>query len=152
MKFAEKVREQRERRGFQQGELANMLGVSRWTISNYEKGVSHPQDRNIYFKLAEIFDMDVNYFLTENEEFLSTVSEKYGKRGVDQANALLQGAAALYAGGELSDSDKEAFENLMQEIFFKSKEIAKGKYTPKKYRLDNAELGGVDNDDTSDTI
>jgi transcriptional regulator with XRE-family HTH domain len=138
MRFGEKVRGQREKLGLSQGELAELLGVSRWTVVNYERGGSHPKDRKIYYKLAEIFDMDVNYFLTENEEFLSIVGEKYGKRGLDQAGVVLEQAAALFAGGELSDKDKLAFMNTMQEIFLKSKEVARAKYTPKRYRVDGA--------------
>ena len=78
--------------------------------------------------------MDVNYFLTEDEAFLQSVSELYGKRGLDRANALLEETSALFAGGELSVSDKRAFAMEMQAIFLDSKERAKTKYTPKKYR------------------
>ena len=47
-----------------------MLGVSlRRTITNYEKGESYPKQREIYGKMAEILGVDINYLLTENEEF-----------------------------------------------------------------------------------
>jgi len=134
MRFGEKVREHRERKGLSKGELAQALGVTVRTLTNYENGSSHPQDREVYFKLAELFDVDVNYFLTEDETFLTTVSELYGKRGLDRANQLLKEASALFAGTELSDHDKRAFALEMQAIFFDSKVKARKKYTPKKYR------------------
>ena len=134
MKFGEKLREERERKNLTQGELAAILGVTPRTLINYEKGASHPQDRGIYFKLAEFFEVDVNYLLTEDEAFLQTVSEKYGKRGKDRAAVLLEETSALFAGGELSDHDKRAFAMEMQAIFLDSKDRARKKFTPKKYR------------------
>jgi len=110
------------------------LGVTSRTLINYEKGASHPQDRDIYFKLAKLFEVDVNYLLTEDETYLHTVAEKYGKRGRDRAAVLLEETSALFAGGELSDNDKRAFAMEMQAIFLDSKDRARKKYTPKKYR------------------
>jgi len=134
MKFGEKVREQRKRRKLSQTELAKELGVTLRTLGNYETGASHPKTRDIYFKLAAFFDVDVNYFLTEDEEFLTTVAERYGKRGLDQASVILDQTAALFAGGELSETDQIAFLHDMQRLFLDSKEKAREKFTPKKYR------------------
>jgi len=134
MRFGEKLREQRERKNLTKGELAEAIGVTTRTLTNYENGSSHPQDREIYFKLAKLFEVDVNYLLTEDEAFLQTVSEKYGKRGRDRAAVLLEETSALFAGGELSDHDKRAFAMEMQAIFLDSKDRARKKFTPKKYR------------------
>ena len=134
MKFGEKLKEQRNKAGLTQGELAKMLGVTRNTVMNYERGVSHPKDRKIYFALADFFKVDVNYFLTENEEFLALAAEKYGLRGKAQAENILEQAAALFAGGELSETDQFAFLRDMQSLFLESKEYSKEKFTPKKYK------------------
>jgi transcriptional regulator with XRE-family HTH domain len=134
MKFGEKVKEQRKKAGLLQQNVAKAIGVTKRTRINYEGGTSHPQDRSIYFKLAEFFNVDVNYFLTENEEFLTIAAENYGKRGQDQANMILEQAAALFAGGELSETDQLAFLHNMQALFLESKEIAREKFTPLKYR------------------
>jgi transcriptional regulator with XRE-family HTH domain len=134
MEFGDKLREQRTKKGLTQEDLAKDIGVTRQTLRNYEKGISHPQDRNMYFILADYFGVDVNYFLTENEEFLTAVAEKFGKRGQNQAKDILIQTAALFAGGELSDPDKEAFVRDMQSLFVEASEIAQDKYTPKKYK------------------
>ncbi len=133
MKFGEKLREQRKSHNMTQAELAAELCVTTTTLRNYESGFSYPKDRAVYSKLAEFFGVGVNYFLTEDEEFLTYASEKYGRRGLAQANALLEGAAAMFAGGELSAEDKQAFINEMQRLFLDSKERAR-RFTPKKYR------------------
>ena len=136
MNFGEKLREQRKKRNLSQEQLAEVLDVTVRTLGNYENGKSHPQDRKIYFRLAEYFGMDVNYFLTIDEEFLTAAAESYGRKGQIQAQQILQQTAALFAGGELSEKDQLAFQLEMQEIFFESKNIARKKYTPKKYRKD----------------
>ena len=108
-----------------QDELALKLGKSKRTVCYYEEGKTYPQNREVYDKLAEIFEMDVNYFLTEDEEFLTEAAEKYGRRGRSQALAVLEQASALFAGGELSDDDKLAFIHEIQELYFDSKKRAK---------------------------
>ena len=134
MKFGEKVREQRNKMGLSQEDAAKGIGVTRRTLINYESGNSYPQDRSVYVKLADYFGVNINYFLTEDEEFLTEVAEKYGRKGQAQANSILEQAAALFAGGELSETDQLAFLHSMQALFLESKEIAKKKFTPNKYR------------------
>jgi len=135
MKFGEKLREQRKKRKLKHDDIAAAVGVTKWTLSNYERGLSHPKDRSIYFKLADYFKVDVNYFLTEDEEFLTEVAENYGKRGLAQAESLLEQAAAMFAGGELSEEDQMAFMTDMQIIFLDCKKKAREKFTPNKYKI-----------------
>ena len=134
MKFGEKLREQRNKRRLLQNELAAEIGVSKRTLINYEKGVSYPKNRDIYYKLADFFKVDVNYFLTEDEEFLVEAAEKYGNRGRAQAQSVLEQAAALFAGGELSEEDEIAFIHEIQGLFLDSKRRAKEKYTPNIFK------------------
>ena len=134
MKFGEKVREQRTKAGLSQEDAAKGIGVTRRTLINYESGNSYPQDRAVYIKLADFFGVDINYFLTEDEEFLTEAAEKYGRKGQAQANAILEQAAALFAGGELSETDQLAFLHNMQALFLESKEIAREKFTPNRHK------------------
>ncbi|MCL2843480.1 MAG: helix-turn-helix domain-containing protein [Oscillospiraceae bacterium] len=134
MQFRERLREERERLSLTQTELAEQLGVSRNTIVNYERGASHPRERRIYSKLAEIFGVDVNYFLTDDEVFLTEAEARYGRKGTLEAEELLEQAAALFAGGTLSETDQIAFLHDMQRLFLDSKDKARKKFTPKKYR------------------
>lgn len=134
MKFGEKLKEQRKKHNLTQEELAKELGFTRRSLVNYERGVSYPKERRLYYRLAEFFDVDVNYFLTEDEEFLTAVAKNYGKHGLDQASVILDQTAALFAGGELSEADQIAFLHDMQRLFLDSKEKAREKFTPKKHR------------------
>lgn len=131
MNFGEKVRELRKEKGLSQEELARKLGVSLRTISTYENG-KYPRYQKTYDDLAAIFEVDVNYLRTENEEFITDVSERYGQRGQAQAKAILDQTQQLFAGGSLSADDEIAFLHEIQRLYLDSKERAK-KYTPKKY-------------------
>lgn len=143
MKFGDKIKRERTRRDMTIDQLASELGISRRTLCNYEQGNTYPKQRGFYKKLAEYFGMDINYFLTEDEEFLTEVAERYGRRGLSQAKSMLvqvsAQVSALFAGGDLSDDDKEAFLHEIQGIYLDSKKRAQ-KFTPKKYRkADNEE-------------
>jgi transcriptional regulator with XRE-family HTH domain len=134
MKFGDKLQIQRKKNSFLQEDVAREVGITTRTLQNYEAGVSYPKDRSIYFKLAEFFNVDVNYFLTENEDFLMEAAAHFGKRGREQASAILEQAAAMFAGGELSEEEQIAFLHEMQGLFLDSKKRAKAKYTAKKHK------------------
>lgn len=134
MKFGEKLREQRKMRGLLQDDVAAAAGVTKWTLANYEKGSSYPKDRAVYFRLADFFEVDVNYFLTEDESFLTEAAQKYGRKGRVEAEAILERTAALFAGGELSEKDQIAFLHEIQGLFLDAKQRARDKFTPHKYR------------------
>ena len=47
--------------------------------------------------------------MSENEAFITEASEQFGNRGAKQAQQILEQAAAMFAGGSLTDEDKIAF-------------------------------------------
>ncbi len=136
MNFGDKVRELRIKRGMTQDDLAKQMGVSRRTIVAYEAGKTYPRRRETYEKLAEILGTTDDYLRTDIEDFMMEVGEEYGSRGQQQAAKLREQVAALFAGGELSESEQMAFLMDLNEIFMDAKKKAK-KFTPKKYRDNN---------------
>ena len=132
MKFGEKVKELRLKKGMSQDELAAQMNVSRRTICSYETGNAYPRKQELYDKLAVILEVSVDYLRTENENFLTQAAEQYGVRGQLQAKEILAQTAQLFAGGTLSEEDEAAFMLDLQQIYWDSKKRAK-KYTPKKY-------------------
>lgn len=133
MNFGDQVRELRTQKGLTQGELAKQLGVSRRTVVSYELGTTYPRFREIYDKLAELLGVKVEDLRTEDEEFMTMVSEEFGGRAQKQAAAMKEQFSSLMAGGELSPEEKDAFMLDLQEIFVDAKREAK-KFTPKKYK------------------
>ena len=133
MKFCEKIREARKNAGLKQDEFAKAIGVSLRTVSNYESGERYPKKRETYYKIAEVLKVDVNYLLTDDEEFLLEAEAKYGTKGARQAKALVAEVSGLFAAGELADEDLDEMMKGIQEAYWIAKEKNK-KYTPKKYR------------------
>ena len=88
MKFAEKVRAARLNMGYTQKQLAEKTRVALRTIVSYEKGDSYPRKRETYAALANALDVETNYLLTEDEEFVVNAAERYGTRGAAAYAAL----------------------------------------------------------------
>lgn len=134
MKFGEKVKKSRTDAGLSQEDLAKKIGVSLRTITNYEAQNRYPKKREVYAKLAEVLGVDINYLMTEDEDFVVDASAKYGARGAKQAEQLISEVHGLFAGGELSESDKDGVMKALQQAYWECKEENVQKYTPKKYK------------------
>ena len=135
MKFGEKVRNERNRLGLSQDELAEKIGVTRRVISSYENDSSRPRGTERYNKLADALGVNINYLLSEDEAFIANVEDNYGRRGAKQAKELLAEVTGLFAGGEMADEDMREMVDAIQEAYLIAKKKNK-KYTPKKYRKD----------------
>ncbi len=133
MKFYEKLRDARKNAGLKQEDFAKAIGVSLRTVTNYESGETYPKKREIYHRIADVLKVDVNYLLTEDEEFILEAEKRYGARGAKQAKALAAEVSGLFAGGELADEDLDEMMRGIQEAYWIAKEKNR-KYTPKKYR------------------
>lgn len=135
MTFGEKVRNERNRLGLSQDELAAKIGVTRRVISSYENDSSRPRGTERYNKLADALGVNINYLLSEDEAFIANVEDNYGHRGAKQAKELLAEVTGLFAGGEMADEDMREMVDAIQEAYLIAKKNNK-KYTPKKYRKD----------------
>lgn len=131
MSFGEKIKKLRESKGLTQVELAKMIGTSSKTVSNYEAKDLRPRKMEIYEKLAEIFEVNVNYLLTEEEYFIMNSAENFGYKGGKDAQGLIQSMTGLFAGGELPEEDKDALFEAIQKAYWQSK-IENKKYGNRK--------------------
>lgn len=95
MSIGSRIKERREIMHITQEELANLLGVSKGAVGNYESDASYPKIENIY-KLMEALKCDANYLfeckevkdisLSANEKShikKHRILDKYGKEAVD---------------------------------------------------------------------
>ena len=133
MKFGEKLRELRKEKDMTQAQLAEKAGLSLRTMVSYEKGTCYPKKRETYQILADILGTNVTYLRNEDEEFIADAAELYGCNGKRQAQSLVSEVGALFAGGELSDKDKDAVMQALQKAYWDAK-ADNVKYTPKKFR------------------
>ena len=135
MTFGEKLRTLRLKANMKQKELAEKAGLGLNTISNYEKGKTYPQNREVYTILANIRGVSADELRNENDDFIISARERYGYTGKKQAQKLVEEMGGLFAGGELSDEDLDGVMKAFQDYYWKAKEDNK-KYTPKKYKTE----------------
>ena len=121
MKFGEKLRALRMQQGKSQQACAEAAGISRRAYIAYETEGKYPRTREVYQKLAAFFGVETTFLMTEDEEFVAQASAQYGSRGRRQAEALLAEMTGLFAGGELSESDRDAIMIAMQKVYFACK-------------------------------
>ncbi len=124
MKFAEKLRTLRAQKKVSQKAAAEGGGVSLRAYTSYEQEGRYPRNRDVYRRLAEYFGVEVNYLLTEDEDFVVRAGEQYGGQGKRQAEALVAEISGLFAGGTLAEEDQDEMMKAIMDAYW----IAKKKY------------------------
>ena len=79
MNLADKIIKLRKQKGISQEELAEILNVSRQTISRWEVGTALPDALNL-IQLSKVFDVSIDYLL--NEEYNSENEIPCVKKGI----------------------------------------------------------------------
>lgn len=135
--FPEKVKDARTELGLSQTELANRVGVSLRTITGYEKGEKRPRAASM-LKLAKALQVSVKFLSDdacdnpvegiEQDGYIEEARSKYGAQGGRDMEALLADNTALFAGGELSQEQKDAFFQAVMTAYVTSKEEARKKF------------------------
>lgn len=73
-KIAKKIKILRKTRGYTQQQLADLLGVQRATISNYEIGRRSPHIKELA-RLAELLGVNLEYFGVTNDDVADLVAK-----------------------------------------------------------------------------
>jgi len=128
MLFGEKLRALRLEKGYTQEKLAEMADVSKRTLINYEQGRCYPKQTVILGKLAGIFDVSVDYLITDADRYVQDAADRGGQSSAQEVAALLQSAHAMFAGGTLSEDDKDKVMRKLNELYWDAKEKNKEKY------------------------
>ena len=95
--IGDKIRERRNELGMKQSELSKLTGIKSNTISNYENGVSTPNEHNLY-RLMDALKCDANYLFEWDDEIDQEIQlskdekniirkyrfiDKYGKEAIN---------------------------------------------------------------------
>ena len=67
-KFGERIKELRKERGITSYEMATRLGISRNTLTNWERGNKEPHAVEILEEMAKILEVPLKYLLIEEEK------------------------------------------------------------------------------------
>lgn len=146
--FGNKVKEAREKLEISQQKLGDLVGISRRTIVDYEMGKKYPKEASMR-KLAKVLGVTEFYLANDTatdpnagldeEPYLQQAKDKFGKSGESELSKLLKQNEALFAGGTLSQDQKDLFYQAISQAYFMNRTHAKEKFTPKKYRKDSAD-------------
>lgn len=139
--FGEKVKDARASLGLSQPKIAELTGVSVRSVVAYEKGKKMPRQGTM-LRLAKALKVSVK-FLTcddcedplediEKDNYIEQARQRYGATGARDAETLLSENRALFAGGELSQDQKDAFFEAVMKAYITCKEAAREKYGKKQ--------------------
>ena len=140
MTFTDKIKRAREVAGLTQHELAEAVGVSQRTIASYESSGAKAR-RGTTEKLAKALKVSVKYLSDENctdplediekDAYVDQARALYGYRGARDMDTLLNENQALFAGGEISEEQKDQFFQAIMSAYLTCKEEAKKKFGKK---------------------
>lgn len=126
MKFGEKLRKLRIKNHLTQSALAKELNVSLRTLQNYEAGKVYPKQSEIYGHISKLFEVSTDYLLTDTEEYLVTAqkNESHSDREIEE---LIAQVGSLFAGGAITEDDKDKVLCTINDLYWKAKENNKRK-------------------------
>lgn len=133
MLFGDRIKELRNLADISQQELANRTGLSLRSIQNYESNQRYPKDVAILNRLCAALGTTIEELMKEEDQFILEAASKFGSRGKNDAEKLIEEVGGLFAGGELNEEDKDKVFRAITEMYWKAKDNNK-KYTPKKYK------------------
>lgn len=126
-----------------QSDIAKILGVAKTTYSSYEQGKRMP-DMEIQKKIADYYGVSLDYlhgFKKQEDKNYYSLTEKDEKNIQKELEEMMNGltndtSLAYMKNGEseLSEEDAALLRASMEQTLRLSKELAKKKFTPKKYR------------------
>lgn len=126
--------------GRTQEDVAKAVGVSRAAYSHFENNRNEP-DNDTLKKLAQYYDVSIDYLLGKSDKphYYSLTDKDYKDVEAilnDAMNGITGKTGVNYFknGGELTDEDRALLEASMRQTIILAKELAKKKFTPKKYR------------------
>jgi len=141
MKFSDKIKRARETADLTQQELADQAGISKRAVAAYETGGAIAR-RSTTERLAAALRVSVKYLMEEDCEdpldeiekdtYIQQTRALRGTKGVRDMDAILKEGSAMFAGGELTEEQKQDFCKAMFRAYMEASNEAKLKFGRKK--------------------
>lgn len=139
MNTAQRIAALRDEKHMSQAELAKNLNISASTVGMWETGKRMPSP-DLIKSLAKLFDVSSDYLLgiTDERHYYSLTDKD--TRAIDQKIKDIidgldpDGPDFFKNDAELSEDDKRLLAVSLKQSYALAQELAKKKYTPKKYR------------------
>jgi transcriptional regulator with XRE-family HTH domain len=111
MDFGSKIKTLRLEKNMTQKDLAKAIGVSTRSLINYETGRCYPRQASVVANLSEQLGVTADYLLSDEPDVPKEVSQK-------DADVLVRQLAALFAGGQLNEQDRDAAMQALQKAYW----------------------------------
>ena len=144
-RFGEKLKDERDRLGISQEQLAEKCGVSRRTIIGYETGGKFPREGTLK-KLSISLGVTAKYLRDddendpmagiETEPYIQAARDEFGSKGAKEMEETLKKSEALFAGGTLSEDQKDIFFEALSRAYFVNKQHARQKFGKRYHETD----------------
>lgn len=131
MEFNERLKQLRGNVGLTQKQISDELGITVRAYQYYEEGKKYPT-RPKLVKLSEILGVTPSELLSLQDQYLMEADEKGGSRDKRRIRQLVGEMHTLFAGGELSDEDKDTAIRALNDAYWTAKEMNRETYTPNK--------------------
>ena len=139
-KLPEKMKQARLALQMNQTQLADKVGVTQRSITDYERGAAIPRSSTIR-KLAAALHVTYTYLTDDQcedpteganrEDIIENARSKFGSRYAGQLNKMLDDSVASFAGGDVPAEDMDLFMEAFMNAIALGKERARKKFTPK---------------------
>ncbi|MBR2824142.1 MAG: helix-turn-helix transcriptional regulator [Clostridia bacterium] len=139
-KLPEKMKKARLALQMNQTQLADKVGVTQRSITDYERGAAIPRNSTIR-KLAAALHVTYTYLTDDEsddpqeganrENIIENARSRFGSRYAVQLNKMLDDSVASFAGGEVPTEDMDLFMEAFMSAIALGKERARKKFTPK---------------------
>ena len=124
MTFGEKLRALRLSKKLTQAELAASLRVTSRTLINYELGKCMPKQTEVLARIATLFDVSVDYLMNDEEVCVRDTREHGDPEADEEVRRLLADVSGLFAGGRLSDEDRDYVMRASNDLYWEAREKA----------------------------
>lgn len=122
MQFGEKLRTLRKSRHMTQADLANSLNITSRTLINYELGKCLPKKTEIIKRIATLFDVSVDYLMSEDDSVSDYTPENDKRVTEDDIQRFLDQATGLFSGGKLSENDRDFVIRAITELYWETRD------------------------------
>lgn len=122
MSIGQNLKMLRKERKLSQKELAELAGITERTIYNYEKEKQTPKPRVIN-KLAMALNVSAEVLINGAPLNVQSTPQNYFEldRDTFELSELLEKTTALFAGGRLSDDEKDEYYESLTQAYFLAK-------------------------------
>ena len=141
MSLGKRLKSEREKRNWSQIFVAKKIGITNTVLSNYERDYRDP-DTETLKRLADLYEVSADYLLgaSDSNQKLPLLNQKDEKDIAKKLENILESmetdTALAFDGEPMDEETRELVRAAIESNLKLTKQLAKRKFTPKKYRKD----------------